>query len=90
MKLLHIYAQDSWHQPVTIVGNREALEQLVEHLQLLLNDGQQGQSFEAFVNDGEGYDVRLLMIEHPDTWERIATPYTDEMCQGTNEGKVYP
>lgn len=90
-ELMHIYAQDSWHQPATIVGNRAALERLVETIQSALDTGQ-GSTFEleTFANDGEGYEVRVMVINDTDMWAQIATPYTDEMCQGTNAGKVYP
>lgn len=90
-ELLHIYAQDSWHQPATIVGNRAALEHLVSvlHRALEMMPAQE-LSFDTFVNDGESYECRVICVEHPDTWAQIATPYTDPDAQGTNEGRVYP
>lgn len=91
MELLHIFAQDSWHQPATIVGNRAALEHLIETLQSALDTGQ-GSTFEleTFTNDGEGYTVRIMVMNDTDLWQQIATPYTDPDAQGTNAGKVYP
>lgn len=91
MELLHIYAQDSWHQEATIVGNRAALERLVAVLHRALEmDAGIELSTEVFANDGEGYECRVIRLENETQWDELATPYTDEMCQGTNEGRVYP
>lgn len=91
MDILHIYAQDSWHQTATIVGNREGLQKLANALNKLLSiTSGHAETFETFANDGEGYECRVLWLEHEATWQQIATPYTDDICQRANEGKVIP
>lgn len=91
MELLHIYAQDSWHQEATIVGNRAALEHLVKLLQLALEmDPGCEFSIEVSANDGEGYECKVICLENEKQWDDLATPYTDPDCQGANVGKVYP
>lgn len=90
-ELLHIYAQQSWHQPVTIVGNRAALEALRDAIQQALDIGQGvTTSAEVFTNDGEGYEVLIMPCEDKDLWDTFATPYTDPDAQGTNQGRAYP
>ena len=55
MKTLHIYAQDFWHTPATIVGDRAAIIALIQTLQEVLST-QTGveHKLEASVSDGEG------------------------------------
>lgn len=90
-ELLHIYGQGFWHAPATIIGNREALEHLVATLHRALEmDVGLELSHETCANDGEGYDIRVIRLEDETAWRQIATPYTDEDCQGANEGKLYP
>jgi len=57
MKLLHIYGQAIWHDPVYIIGNREALEDLKKAIENVLDDDKGEGKTEAFCNDGEGYYV---------------------------------
>ncbi len=91
MKRLHIYGQDSWHSEAAIVGNRAALENLIHALQLALEmDAGSEFAIEAFVNDGEGYNCKVIRLENDVQWDELATPYTDEVCQFANDGKVYP
>jgi len=90
-ELLHIYAQDSWHQPVTIVGNRSALEALRDAIQSAIDTGQNAATtVDVFTNDGEGYEVLIMPCEDAVLWETFATPYTDPDAQGTNQGRVIP
>lgn len=90
MKTLHIYAQDFWHTPATIVGDRAAIIALIQTLQEVLST-QTGveHKLEASVSDGEGYDVRIILIEDEETWKTLKYPYSDPDCD-YREGKIIP
>ncbi|ARM83957.1 hypothetical protein [Marinobacter salarius] len=55
---LHIYAQEFFHTPAVIAGNREALEMLKRAVDKALAQGVA--EFETFQNDGEGYDCTVV------------------------------
>ncbi len=91
MKLLHIYTQSFWHESAAIVGNREALEALADTLRRVLESEPPAEGrIEAETADGEGYECRVIRIEDERTWSVLALPYTDEVAQTGNVGKVKP
>ena len=80
-KLLHIYSQSFWHAPALVIGQRKALEELAKAIQTALATGQ-GKCIDAFVNDGEGYDVYIILEDSgwdEEIWHNLETPYTDEV-----------
>lgn len=85
---LHIYAQDTWHTPATIIGDRAAISALINTLQKALNENEEVVHTKEFtVNDGEGYDVRVILLENNDIWNNIKYPYSDPDCDHRN-GKI--
>ena len=53
MRILHLYGQGAWHDDVWIVGDHEALVELMATIQRARNMGEG--VCEASVNDGEGF-----------------------------------
>ena len=76
--LLHIYAQEAWHDSAFIVGDIEALCQLKFALERALERNLAVS--DHFVDDGEGFQVRI-MLALPETMEQLCVPYTDEMAK---------
>jgi hypothetical protein len=93
-KLLHIYAQQQWHDNAFIIGDREGLEILREAIdKALQTDGPINAN--VFANDGEGYTVVILCTEsHCEMvnayWDKLAVPYTDEVAAEKNEDAIWP
>lgn len=91
MNLLHIYGQSIWHDPVYIIGNRKALEDLKKAIEDALDKGEG--KIEAFCNDGEGYYV---IVKYDNSgwlngdWARRAVPYTDEVAREKRENALWP
>ncbi len=81
IKLLHIYGQESFHDAAMIVGNREALIELANAIDKAL-DGHGNGTSEAFVSDGEGYGVRVVLYDKPwDEWHKLPMPYTEDYAK---------
>lgn len=59
MNTLHIYSQESWHDDTYIVGDKRALTQLRDNLTAAIESGQ-GQKFDSFTADGEGFSVKVI------------------------------
>lgn len=75
---LHVYGQEAPHEEVVIVGNRAALEAVVEQIQRVLSTGEPQRS-DHFAGDGEGYRLLVALVDEPlFGW---ATPYTHEAFQ---------
>ena len=82
--ILHIYAQDSWHQEAFIVGNEEGLLELRNALDLALKS-KQGIA-NVFPTDGEGYEAYVLLVgdDEEDKFHQLKLPYIGKnMDQGT-------
>lgn len=82
-RLLHIYAQFSWHGEARIVGNRNALTVLRDAVDAALSDGKAETT--AMVTDGEGYAVQIELVDrgwqHPE-WENMPLPYAWPVAAG--------
>lgn len=77
-RYLHIYAQAFWHEEAVIVGNRDALLALADAINVAVLSGDSGtESMEAFTADGEGYTVRVRLMDY-DGMRKLRLPYTDE------------
>lgn len=90
--LLHLHAQAAWHDPAYLVGNPEGLRHFVRAITEALAQGH-STSAEVFVNDGEGFRVRVLCDASPwdaASWTRRAVPYTDEPARETLSSRVWP
>lgn len=74
---LHIYSPVWQHADAFIIGDRQSLENLRDSLDRVLS-GEEATGFNAFVNDGEGYNVRVAMFNEQEM-DRLAVPYTDTM-----------
>jgi hypothetical protein len=72
--VLHIYAQGAWHGDAAICGTRGALEALRAAIDRALTEGK-GEC-EAFVNDGEGYDIGVR-LETSESADKLPLPYVD-------------
>lgn len=84
---LHIYPQMAWHDGAAIVGTRCALESLRETIDQALAEGNGNSFMEAFVNDGEGYELQVSVVESMDG---MALPYADEMARETRDERIWP
>lgn len=85
-ELLHIYGQDYWHCPVLIVGQKNALEKLRDAIDQALQEGHG--TCTVYVNDGEGYDVHVVMENSnwgEPVWATMQVPYTDSCAQTNGE-----
>jgi len=85
--LLHIYAQDAWHDDAFIVGEPEALRALRSAIDRALAD--RNAAVEAMVADGEGYHV-LVLCRPPEAIEGMKMPYTDPLTKDNMEGMQHP
>ncbi len=85
-KLLHVFGQGSWHEDVLLVGNRPALTRLVQMLQFVLRSNADKANDNSFwVNDGEGYEVRVELHEgdwDSPFWKQANVPYYEEYARG--------
>lgn len=86
---LHVYAQSSWHEPVTIVGTRDALERLSALIAVALQI-EESDGLDFSTSDGEGYTVRVICTDDESKWNTFRLPYTDEDASGWQEGKIIP
>lgn len=88
--LLHIYAQEIWHDDVFIVASRDALY----NLQAAINDAMLKGSarFGAFASDGEGYSIYVILLDEDrrDSWNSLRLPYTDECAIDRRDDRVHP
>lgn len=85
--LLHIYAQEIWHEPGYIIGTPEALLSLRDAITAALRTGRG--DMESFVCDGEGYTVHVLAVLEAQM-HRLVAPYTDPCAQDPDPGKTGP
>jgi hypothetical protein len=78
-RVLHIYAQAFWHEEAVIVGTREALLALADAINVaVLKDNSDGvERMEAYTADGEGYDVRIRLMDE-NSMNKLVLPYTDD------------
>jgi hypothetical protein len=85
---LHIFAQEQWHDSAYIVGTKEELKRLAAAISVAIEKGEQKCQF--FVNDGEGYDVVIRVVDAV-TAGRLSVPYTEEMAsEKEGSGRIRP
>ncbi len=85
---LHIHAQCWWHDEAWVVGNEEALRNLVRALKRAIKEGYA--EYLTFTADGEGYDVRILRLNDDALWDKARLPYTAEWAQDKCPDALHP
>lgn len=75
-KILHLYGQAAEHDTVYIGGNAAGLSALRDAIDNALMNPEPGGA-EVFVNDGEGYTVRVAKMGDEEA-DKMAVPYTAE------------
>jgi len=81
--ILHVFGQLMWHAPVYLAGNAVALRSLRDAIDKALNTVPGVAIADAYVNDGEGYEVVVAVVGNADM-DRMATAYLDEIAGGGN------
>ncbi|MGI9862711.1 hypothetical protein SDD30_15145 [Moorella naiadis] len=89
--VIHVYAQEIWHDDAYIAVNREGLLALKKAIETALEIG----SCEicAFTADGEGFSLEVLLVEgdlRKGEWVNIAMPYTDELASEKRPDALWP
>lgn len=87
LALMHIFAQEQWHDEAYIIANRDALLNLRKAIDDAL---EKGHGFApAFVGDGEGFNTIIVQQDSP-VFDNLAVPYTDEIAGQQVEGTILP
>ena len=87
---LTVYGQDAWHDPVYIVGSREALTGLMEAIRVKLADAENSATRPFYVHgDGEEYLLQVQVSDGEDDLHR-AVPYFYEYAKETNDKAIWP
>ena len=79
MPVLHLYAQRLWHDDLTIVGCRDALQELRSLIGQALASNNSA-SAEFFASDGEGYVAHVVILP-ADRAQALPVPYTDPIAE---------
>jgi hypothetical protein len=89
---LHVYGQATWHDEVTICGDRLSLTRLRDAIDVAL--GSRKSTIEVWVADGEGYSLHVIKHddgeEDWDSWNKVALPYSANHAADTREDAIYP
>lgn len=89
--LLHVHAQEFWHDNAYLIGNRAGLEKLRRAIDEALTDGTDFRDLTTA--DGEGYKLVVMMDNSDwqgDSWTRALLPYTDSAARDDRPHVVYP
>jgi hypothetical protein len=90
MEVLHVYAQEQWHSEVHIVGTPAALRHLARTLEKAAREQVAVTSEPLFVNDGEGFEVRVVRLDDDKTADSLAVPYTRDFAEEKLDSAVWP
>jgi hypothetical protein len=87
--VVHIWGQGAWHETAYIRGNRSGLERLKRAVDEALEAG--SGSAEAYVSDGEGYDIDIRIVSDKDA-EMLAVPYFEDIAREdeTRDDLIFP
>lgn len=85
MPIIHLYPNQSFHEPAYIVGNEEGLRALRAIIDVALV--KRKASSEVFCNDGEGYDLHVIIAKDTGI---LAVPYTEEFAKERRENVKWP
>jgi hypothetical protein len=85
---LHIYGQGAWHDDAYIIGDREAIIHIMSLCDKALTDGKAVSPEDFFVNDGEGYFIKVAVT---DKMIDMVTPYHEyDIASDTRKGVKTP
>ena len=88
--ILHLYSPYAWHTEAYIVGTRSGLAVLHAALgRLLAGEGPELPDTTLFVNDGEGFDLQIL-LETEAGMESYAVPYTADYARAEDDTEENP
>ena len=86
--ILHVYGQGQWHEEVFIVGDKVALQLLVNAINKAISDG--AGECQTSVNDGEGFDVHIRLVNDQQMLDKLAVPYTDDVAEEKDKSAMAP
>lgn len=87
--IVHLYAQYQWHEDAYILANREGLLALQKAIAEALEKGHG--SAEAFVGDGEGFSIRVVVKDEDlSAWREVAVPYFSDAACEKNAKALWP
>ena len=86
--ILHVYGQGQWHEEVFIVGDKVALQLLVNAINKAISDG--AGECQTSVNDGEGFDVYIHRVNDQQTLDKLAVPYTKDVAEEKDSAAIWP
>ena len=76
--ILQIYAQTGPHDRAFICGTKEALINLRDSLNVLIERDLSCVSCDTFTSDGEGYTVRVIKLKE-NNFDELGLPYTSDI-----------
>jgi hypothetical protein len=86
--VVKIFGANSWHSPISIIGNKDALTKLKNTIQLAI-DNEDGYASDDFLEtDGEGFSIEVKLYDegfNSDKWNDLPNHYTDEIASTKNE-----
>ena len=77
--VVHIYSQHAHHMEAIILGNRAGLMALKKAINTSLGRFEGRGTQEVYVNDGEGYDIEVQIIEGD--IDNLPVPYVVDYAQ---------
>jgi hypothetical protein len=89
-KILHVYGQDAHHDDAYIVMTKDVARKLRNNIALLVavmeSECKDKVSLldDFFVNDGEGFTLRLCIVDDA-TAEKLSTPYTADYISQSDD-----
>lgn len=88
--IVHVYGQESFHDDVWIVADREGMERLYSSMGEIINgSGGLQQSFETCVNDGEGYSIHVK-FDNTINMGKYSVPYSADYACEKRKDAIYP
>lgn len=81
--VLKIFGAHSWHDSVSIVGNRVALEKLKKLIEQALDSPSESFSDDTMESDGEGYIVEVFLHDHDFSsgeWDKLPVHYHGDLA----------
>jgi hypothetical protein len=86
--ILHVYGQGQWHEEVYIAGDRVALQLLANAINKAISSGT-GEC-QSCVNDGEGFDVHIRLVNDQQMLDKLAVPYTNGVGEEKDKSAIWP
>jgi hypothetical protein len=86
--IIKIFGANAWHDNVSIIGNKEALEKLKQLIDSALEHGFSKDEF--MESDGEGFNIEIAINNHlfdSDEWIKFPVHYIDEMASEKDKNK---